>query len=143
MTRKLPLIFALSLVISFSLFLSVFGEGGFLHNQALRKEIEQLRYADQMLSLQVESLKTQRNLMGGRDALQDAAFKYGYQSEGEQVYYFDLEGKSDALEAPIAAAKPVQGPFFEGLSTLYVFFMALAFATVLTVSYALFECRRR
>lgn len=143
MTRKFPLIFALSLAISFPLLLSVFGEGGFLHNQALRKEIERLRYSQQVLSLQVDSLTMQRERMGERDAIQDAAFKYGYQREGEQVFYFDLGDEAFAMAAPLTAGEPYSRPSFEGLPTIFVFLMALALSTLLTVCYALLERKRR
>ncbi|ADY13175.1 septum formation initiator family protein [Sphaerochaeta globosa] len=143
MTRKFPLIFTLSLGISFPLLLSVFGKGGFLHNQALRTEIERLRYSQQVLSLQVDSLQEQRELMGGRDALRDAAFKYGYQTEGEQVFYFENGGEDAALDIPITAPAPSGRLSFEGLSSLIVFFMALAFSSLLTVCYALLKRKRR
>lgn len=143
MTRKFPLIFALSLAISFPLLLSVFGEGGFLHNQALRKEIERLRYSQQVLSLQVDSLTMQRERMGERDAIQDAAFKYGYQREGEQVFYFDLDDEALAMAAPVTAGEPYSRPSFKGLPTIFVFLMALALSTLLTICYALLERKRR
>ncbi len=143
MTRKFLFVFAISLVLSFPLMLSVFGEGGFLHNQALRREIETLRYSQQVLSLQVDSLKNQRDRMGERDAIQDAAFKYGYQSEGEQVFYFDLEEDDASLPAPVATGTQAALPSFAGLSTTLVFLLALAFSTLLAVCYILLVGKRR
>ncbi len=143
MTRKFPLIFAVSLVLSFPLLLSVFAEGGFLHNQALRKEIERLRYSQQVLSLQVDSLSRQRERMGERDAIQDAAFKYGYQREGERVFYFNLEDEHAISGQSVAAVQGAARPAFTGLPTFWVFLMALAFSTLFTVCCVLLERKRR
>jgi cell division protein FtsB len=143
MTRKFLLVFTLSLVLSFPLMLSVFGEGGFLHNQALRREIERLKYSQQVLSLQVDSLKNQQDRMGERDAIQDAAFKYGYQSEGEQVFYFNLEEDDASLQVPVTASAQPALPAFAGLSIPLILFMALAFSTLLAVCYTLLVRKRR
>ncbi|MGE4583358.1 MAG: septum formation initiator family protein [Sphaerochaeta sp.] len=142
MTRKLAVVFALSLCLCFPILLAFVGKDGYLHNQALRREIASLRYEDEVLSLQVQSLQQQRNQMNSDDALRDAAFKYGYQSEGEQVYYFDEKH----LEPPLRGiTSPVVGhaPIFPGFSWPYVLLTALGISSLFTVSYGIFAYRWR
>ena len=90
MTRKILTIFGLTGAISYLILLSFAGKGGYLHNQALKEEIQRLAYADELLALEVDSLAAQRSQMQSPDAIKDAAFKYGYLEEGETVFYFDL-----------------------------------------------------
>jgi cell division protein FtsB len=142
MTRKIPLIFALSLGISFPLLLAFAGKGGYLHNNSLRSEIEQLRYEEEVLTLQVQSLSDQKEQMGSSDALRDAAFKYGYQSDGEKVYYF-VDAAQDGTEQGRTQERYGKAPQFEGLPTLVLFALALAFSSLATVCYAVLEKRWR
>ncbi len=141
MTSKFPLVFAVSLGISFPLLLSVFGVGGWLHNQALEDELEQLRYEQSVLSLTVQSLEEQRTLMGEPDALRDAAFKYGYQSEGEAVYFFEDNQESAPQASDSVLPASSRELSFTGLPTFMVFLIALAFSTILTVCYAFVASR--
>lgn len=142
MTRKIPLIFALSLGISFPLLLSFAGKGGYLHNRSLSAEIDQLRYEQEVLTLQVQSLSDQKQQMGSSDALRDAAFKYGYQSDGEKVYYF-VDAEEDHSDQIRTQARYGHSPQFEGLPTIMIFSVALAFSSLGTLCYALLEKRWR
>ncbi|HPK64110.1 MAG TPA: septum formation initiator family protein [Sphaerochaeta sp.] len=99
---------------TFLLLLAVFGQGGYLHNRALEAEIQRLSYNQNLLQIQIQALERQEAQMGKEDALRDAAFKYGYQSEGEVVYYFPLEER----ESPdILEDRPIEGrrEYFEGV----------------------------
>ena len=142
MTRKFPLVFTLSLGISFFLLLGFLGRGGYLHNQELKKEIEQKKYQTQVLGLQVESLSRQKKEALSQDALKDAAFKYGYQKEGEQVFYFSF----DDQDADITMQKPhimVETKYFTGIRQIYIFSIALAISTLITVCFYLIEKKRK
>ncbi|MDD3056916.1 MAG: septum formation initiator family protein [Sphaerochaeta sp.] len=142
MTRKIPLIFALSLGISFPLLLAFAGKGGYLHNKSLMTEIEQLRYEQEVLTLQVQSLSDQKEQMGSRDALRDAAFKYGYQSDGEKVYYF-VDSEEESNDQIRAQTRYGNTPQFEGWPTQVIFALALGISSLGTVCYALLEKRWR
>jgi len=140
MTRKILIIFALTGAISYQILLSWAGEGGYLHNRALRAEIERLRYADEMLALEVDSLAAQQRQGQSADAIKDAAFKYGYLEEGEEVFYFDLPPDEPAAGTPRYTAKR---PSFEGLARYKLALIAFAFASVVSIVAVAVGRRRR
>ncbi len=143
MTRKIPLVFAFSLVFTFSLLMAVFGSGGFLHNQALKTEIARLTYEQSILSLQVESLQNQRDEATSVDALKDAAFKYGYQSEGEQVYFFSDEGdeESSLKRQEKEPGMRDQKLSFVGIPTIWIALASLVISSVITLCYGKIRSR--
>lgn len=140
MTRKILILFGLTGAICYLILLSFAGKGGYLHNQALRAEIDRLAYADELLALEVESLAAQRNQMQSPDAIKDAAFKYGYLEEGETVFYFDLPDEDVHHKSTRYTA---QRPSFEGLKTITVALLSLGIALVVTLLYTLVSWRRR
>lgn len=140
MTRKILIIFALTGAISYLILLSWAGEGGYLHNQALKAEIERLRYADEMLALEVDSLTEQQRQMSGPDAIKDAAFKYGYLEEGEEVFYFDLPPDEVLSTRPRYTAKR---PSFEGLGRWKLSAIAFGIAALVSIIALLLMRRRR
>ncbi len=140
MTRKILIIFALTGAISYLILLSWAGEGGYLHNQALKAEIERLRYADEMLALEVDSLTEQQRQMSGPDAIKDAAFKYGYLEEGEEVFYFDLPPDEVLSSRPRYTAKR---PSFEGLGRWTLSAIAFGIAALVSIIALLLMRRRR
>ena len=145
MTRKIPILFTFSLVFIFSLLMAVFGIGGYLHNRALQAEISRLSYEQTVLSLQVDSLERQRDEATSEDALRDAAFKYGYQSEGEQVYYFSDEGDGSlsSEKGNIITFESAQSLAFSGIPTIYLALASLVMASLITICYAWMQKRRR
>jgi cell division protein FtsB len=142
MTRKIAVIFTLSLVISFFLLLGTLGKQGFLNNLYLKQELGAVRYKKDVLSLQVESLKRQQSELQSGGGLRDAAFKLGYQSEGEQVYYFSDEMPETVKTEKTVSSKSPERKTFRGFSILSVFLLALAFSFVLVVSYYFVANRR-
>ncbi|MCK9547506.1 MAG: hypothetical protein M0Q37_03235 [Sphaerochaeta sp.] len=110
-----------------------------MHNRALKAEIERLRYADELLALEVDSLAEQQRQMQGPDAIKDAAFKYGYLEEGEQVFYFDLPPDDVRQSSPRYAPRR---PSFEGVARWKLALIAIAIASAVSVL-AAFMCRRR
>ncbi len=104
----------LTYFLTFILLLAIFGQGGYLHNRALTQEIQRLSYNENLLRIQIQALERQEAQMEKEDALRDAAFKYGYQSEGEVIYYFPLEER-EYTEIPKDV--PIEGrrDFFEGV----------------------------
>jgi len=139
MTRKILILFSLTGAISYLILLSWAGNGGYLHNRALKAEIERLRYADELLALEVDSLAEQQRQMQGPDAIKDAAFKYGYLEEGEQVFYFDLPPDDVRQSSPRYAPRR---PSFEGIARWKLALIAIAIASAVSVL-AAFMCRRR
>jgi cell division protein FtsB len=142
MTRKIAVLFTLSLVISFFLMLGFLGKQGFLNNMYLKQELEGVRYKKDVLSLQVDSLKSQQSELLSGEGLKDAAFKLGYQSEGEQVYYFSDEIPSSGNTAKSVSPESPRKKPFTGIPVFWVFLLALAFSFVLTVSYYFVANRR-
>lgn len=125
--------------------MTVFGIGGILHNRALKTEISRLSHEQTMLSIQVDSLKRQRDEASSGDALKDAAFKYGYQSEGEQVYYFiDEEQDSNSYEDRIPRTFEPGGSLgFSGIPTIYLALASLVMAAMITLCYWWIQKKRR
>ena len=141
MTRKFPLLFTISLGFIFFLLLGLVGKGGYFHNQSLKAEIEERRYQTEVLALQVESLQKQRSEALSQDALKDAAFKYGYQREGEQVFYFQLDEEEDLIQ--MGNPPPlVQTSQFTGIRVTYIFLIALVISTTITVCFMLLTRRK-
>ena len=143
MTRKIAIIFTLSLGISFFVLIGILGKQGFLRNLTLKQELEALRYKNEVVNLQVESLKRQQAELQSGEGLRDAAFKLGYQSEGEQVYYFSDEGELQTDNRGSSRLPEQKGRPFSGIPAFWVFLMALAFSFLFTVSFAIAANRRK
>lgn len=143
MTRKIAIIFTLSLGISFFILIGILGKQGFLRNLTLKKELEALRYKNEVVNLQVESLKRQQSELKSGEGLRDAAFKLGYQSEGEQVYYFSDDGELQTDDRVSSLPPEQKGRPFLGIPAFWVFLMALAFSLLFTVSFAIAAYRRK
>lgn len=142
-TNKLGQIFTVSTIITYFILLGLVGEEGFLHARAIRSELAVLRQRQESLVLQVDSLEQQNTLMSSRDALKDAAFRFGYQVEGEQVYYFADEGESDHVQQGGASALHSQRKAFQGFAKHWILLMALAFSSIFTVLWGLGIQRRK
>jgi cell division protein FtsB len=141
MTRKITAIFIVTFAISFTLMLSYAGKGGYLHNKALKKEVLALQRATNRLGLEVESLTGQRLELEEGDAIRDAAFKYGYQSAGEQVFYFDIDDEAPLVVDP---TYEVHRPAFEGLKMWKILLIAVTISLGVTslVSAILFRLQK-
>ncbi len=133
MTRQLGLIFALSMIIAYFILLGLLGEEGFFHARAMRQELQALRQREEMLLLQVDSLQQQKERMSSQDALKDAAFRFGYQEEGEQVFYFTDEGEGELEAQGNGETAQVQRKPFKGLPKPWVALIALAFSSLCTL----------
>ena len=140
MTRKILIIFALTGAISYLILLSWAGEGGYLHNQALKAESERLKYAEDVLALEVESLSARQRQGLTSDAIKDAAFKYGYLEEGEEVFYFDLPPEEVPVPRPRYTAKR---PSFEGLARWKIAAIAASIAALVSAVAVAVTKRRR
>ncbi|NLZ76558.1 MAG: hypothetical protein GX911_01125 [Spirochaetales bacterium] len=128
---------------TFLLLLAIFGRGGYLHNRALEAEIQRLSYHQNLLRIQVQALERQEARMDKEDALRDAAFKYGYQSEGEVVYYFPPEER-EAPEIPVD--RPIEGgrEFYEGTPNSVLALWALLPAVLaMSLTYVIGKRRAR
>ena len=142
MTRKLGLIFTFTLILAYFILLGLLGEEGFLHARSITQELEILQHEKEVLLLQVDSLEQQKRLMSSQDALKDAAFRYGYQGEGEQVFYFADEGQEDTVQqGQDVLSNPAKGTF-TGFSKLWIALMALVFSTIFTVVWGIGAQRR-
>ena len=122
---------------------SIFGSGGLLHNRALEKAVKQLAYQNEVLALQTQGLQNQKQSMTGSDALKDAAFRYGYQSEGEQVYYFEQSDGKSVIANPAPTVADFKKPSFDGLSNLIIAALTLCVSLVITLSYAIILRKRK
>lgn len=142
MTRRILIVFALSLVITYPLVLGVFGPSGALHNRALTQEVANLTYQNEVLALQTQSLKEQKQSMAGSDALMDAAFRYGYQSEGEQVYYFDQNEESSIQNKAPQKVAESKKPSFGGMGTGSLVGITLVISLVITILYAIIHTKK-
>jgi hypothetical protein len=108
----------------------------------LKQELEGVRYKKEVLSLQVDSLRSQQSELQSGEGLRDAALKLGYQSEGEQVYYFSDEIPNSVNTARSVSSESPKKKSFTGFSVLWVFLSALAFSFILAVSYYIVANRR-
>ncbi len=142
MTRQLGLIFTLSMIIAYFILLGLLGEEGFFHARAMRRELQDLRQREEMLVLQVDSLQEQKERMSSQDALKDAAFRFGYQVEGEQVFYFADEGEDEQEPQGTDETVQAQRQPFKGLPKLWVALIALAFSSLCTLLWGIRMQRR-
>ena len=140
--RKVALIFTLSMILTYFLLLGVFGEEGLLHARSMRRELQILRQRQDVLLLQVDSLEQQEQLMSSQDALKDAAFRFGYQVEGEQVYYFADEEESDHVRQAEDSFSQTKTQPYPGFSKPWVALMALAFSSLFTLLWCIGAKRR-
>ena len=133
MIKKLSLIFTFSSIIAYFILIGLLGEEGYLHSRSMRLELEALRHRKEVLVLQVDSLEQQKELMSSQDALKDAAFRFGYQEEGEQVFYFTDEGEADQVgQAQDSLSNLKRHPFL-GFSKPWIALIALAFSSLFTL----------
>jgi len=97
MTRKFLAIFSITFAVSLLFSVLFFGEHGFFYQKALKRQINDLEYQQEKLQVEVDGLKDQNNRKTSGEGLKDAAFKLGYKSEGEQIYFFtdDVPAKQD------------------------------------------------
>ncbi|MFA5446965.1 MAG: septum formation initiator family protein [Sphaerochaeta sp.] len=140
-TRKILLVFALTAAFMYLILLAWAGKGGYLHNKALKEEVERLRYQSEVLALEVDALEQQRQQMGSADAIKDAAFKYGYQVEGEQVFYFDDLPPEERFDS--TTRLDVRRPAFEGIPQLKILLISFVGAFITALAALLILRRRR
>jgi len=133
MTSKLGHIFIFMSILTYFILLGLLGEEGYLHSRAMRRELETLRQRQEVLNLQVEALEKQKELMSSQDALKDAAFRFGYQGEGEQVFYFTNGDSQEQARHAKPSLSDTDGRTFEGLSKPWVALIALAFSLLFTL----------
>jgi len=140
--RKVGLIFTFSIILTYFTLLGLLGEEGLLHARSMRRDLEDLRLRREVLSLQVESLEQQNTLMSSQDALKDAAFRFGYQTEGEQVFYFTDDGEGDSSGQDENTFSKAKTKIFSGFPKLWIALIALAFSTIFTIVWAVGTQRR-
>lgn len=142
MIRKVGIIFSVSIILAYFIFLGLFGEEGYLHARSMRSELEVLRKRQETLLLQVDILEQQKEQMNSQDALKDAAFRFGYQEEGEQVFYFTNDGEVEHTQQDETLLTTVETYAFKGLSKLWIALIALAFSSLFTVLWLVGANRR-
>ena len=142
MTRKIGLLFTFSMILAYFILLGLLGEEGFLHAQSIKREMEALRQEKEVLLLQVDSLEQQKRLMSSQDALKDAAFRFGYLAEGEQVFYFSDEADDMGVKENTDNFSTTKNRTFSGFSKPWVALIALVFSTIFTVVWYIKVLRR-
>lgn len=141
MIRKIALIYIFILIVTYFTLLGLFGQEGFFHARSTKAELELLRQRQEVLLLQVDSLEQQKKLMSSQDALKDAAFRFGYQVEGEQVFYFTDDDQGDSVRQERDSIPKVENRAFAGFPKLWIALMALVFSFLFTVVYVLVKQR--
>ncbi|MDD7201981.1 MAG: hypothetical protein PUH55_09165 [Spirochaetales bacterium] len=115
------------------------GTHGLTYIMAMRNEVSELAYEAQQKQVQVDALLARKQSMAEGEGVQDAAFKLGYQREGEQVYFFDQPG----LQEPVpASAREARVSHYVHLPLWANALIALA-AALLSVILFVAEERRR
>lgn len=142
MTRKIGLLFIFTMILAYFTLLGLLGEEGFLHARSIKREMEVLRQEKEVLLLQVDSLEQQKKLMSSQDALKDAAFRFGYLAEGEQVFYFSDEADDMAVHESDGNAAKLKPRTFSGFSKFWIALFALVFSTIFTVGWYIRVQRR-
>ncbi|HKL57255.1 MAG TPA: septum formation initiator family protein [Sphaerochaeta sp.] len=140
--RKLQVIFTLGSILAYFILLGLFGEDGYLHARSVRSELELLTQREEALLLQVDSLKLQMEQMTTQDALKDAAFRFGYQEQGEQVFYFASDGEAEPPQQEQSSIVKPEKQAFPGFAKRWIALMALAFSSVLTLVWGIVAKRR-
>jgi len=142
MTSKLGRIFSFSSIIAYFILIGLLGEEGYLHARSMRLELEALRQRQEVLLLQVDSLEQQKDLMSSQDALKDAAFRFGYLGEGEQVFYFTDEEEGDHAQQAQDSFSTAKRQPFSGLPKPWIALIALAISSLFTLVWHLGAKRR-
>lgn len=128
MTRKIWAIGLAVSIVMFGVLQILVGSHGIPYLVSLHQEVSDLRYEAKRKELQVEALKEQEaNSLQG-EGVEDAAFRLGYQQEGEQVYFFD---KEEVPELPPAAIEAK--PSYHAFSLSWWMNLAIALAVGLLV----------
>lgn len=140
--RKIGLLFTFSIIILYFTLLGLLGEEGLLRARSKRRDLEVLRQRQEFLVLQVNALEQQNKLMSSQDALKDAAFRFGYQMEGEQVFYFTDEGEDEYGHQEEKNISQGESQTFSGFSKLWIALMALASSVVFTIVWTIGVQRR-
>ncbi|MBI9093278.1 MAG: septum formation initiator family protein [Sphaerochaeta sp.] len=140
--RKCGLIFTFSTILLYFILLGLLGEEGFLHARSIRRDLEHLRQRQEALVLQVDSLEQQNTLMSSQDALKDAAFRFGYQAEGEQVFYFTDDGDGEYGHQEEDTISKMESQTFSGFSKPWIALLSLAFSAIFTIVWAVGTQRR-
>lgn len=142
-TKKVVLLLILCTIVAYFILLGLVGEDGYVRSRSLRAELETLRQRQEVLLLQVDSLSQQSELMSSQDALKDAAFRFGYQEEGEQVFYFSENSEGEGEYAGQGVFVPKKGNLFGGLAKRWILLIALVFSSLFTLIYAVLNTRRK
>lgn len=107
-------------IISFSiiaLFLNLLvGPRGVTYLCTIKKEVKSLEREKAELQSKVESLSIEKENLSQGEGVNDAAFKLGYQKEGEQVYYFpnqEQEKQSDDAILDSSVEEGGKGNYFQ------------------------------
>ena len=142
MIRKLVQSFVFTLIIAYFILLGLFGEEGLLHARSIQRELVALRQRQEVLLLQIDSLEQQNQRMSSQDALKDAAFRFGYQEEGEQVFYFTDEGDGEFIQQERDSIPQAKKRTFAGFAKLWIALMALVISSLFTVVWGIRTQRR-
>ncbi len=142
MIRKVSVFFTLSLIVAYFVLLGLLGEEGFFQARSIRRDLELLKQKEEILSLQIDSLQQQKEHMTSQDALKDAAFRFGYQEEGEQVFYFENGGEVESPQQGQAPLSSQEKQVFSGFAKHWIALMALAFSSLSTVVWTVVTKRR-
>ena len=105
MTRKKWVASAFIFLVTLLLLEICIGTHGLTYILSLRKQVADLAYVAQQKQVQVDSLLSQSRILADGEGVQDAAFKLGYQREGEQVFFFEQPGRSEQAVTPSETSK--------------------------------------
>ena len=147
MTRKYILFFIVALITTFSLLLGIFGTQGVLVNRALERQLLKEKELLKVKEGELRSLEHLYEEVWEPDSLLELSKRRGYAQRGEVVYYFFDSGGNQIVEHLDPALKeqetPPQTKVFQGLSTLLIGLIALAFVASGTLLIKLFTSRRK
>ncbi len=143
MTRKLIILFAVSMLCFYSLISSFLGERGILVNKSLTRQLKENEYELDRKEVEIENLAIQEKELSTEDGLRSAAMNLGYKVESDDVYVFPSEDQVPATQAGTEGAPVEKGSDFKPWSTSFTLLISFCCSTIITVLVLLFSRRNR
>ncbi len=131
--RKSITAFIVVTIVTYFILLGLLGNEGFFHARSVKDTLDLLKEREATLLMEIELLEYQKNHMSSEDGLKDAAFRFGYQLEGEKVFYFVNDGEPEQVPPKETPHTPEKKQSFTGFSKPLIALMALAFSSLFTV----------
>lgn len=137
MTRKCITLFFIITVCSYLLLNGIFGEQGIISSKEMKDELEKSKEQVAQLELRIQDLEKEKESALTTDGLKDSALKLGYQTPGDQVYYFSNETKEATniqQDTPNSSVNKSEN-LLKRFKTIDLIILSVVFALIISIIY--------